>query len=893
MSDETPEQQPAPSNPPVKSAKSRIRRTTFRLIRPSMRSVLRLVQGAMRIRFLSAMGLLGLSGVLPVVAAAPQDRFPAIFEDARLSNLSPPPATLSEIEISGLRHIPRESVKARLSVHTSEAYDLARIFEDVRTLSRLGWFQDISVHAERVDNLSVAGAAHVRLEFCLVEYPFLTDVAYRGSKLLSQQQIKKLLEEKKLTPQPGRPANPVTLHRVRLALQQELAASGHRDARVLITQEPLPGQRTAVTFVIDDGPRQPVVRVNFSGHPEVPDKTLRKQMREIDPNTWLSGFRYKNVYTQEKGEAVRANLLTYLQNHGFPQARVGTPDATTVPGYSMRSLPWLRRQTEQGLIVDVPVEAGPFYRFGPTEVSAALRQSLGSASKPQGVSSNVAPGRPFSQHAVQSLQRNWEMRLHHYGQQHQGAREYRLRPVSRLDSVTHLATVKFDFDPAPAYAVRRVNFQGNRRFPDRYLRRRIGLMEGQPFDEYALEAGLARIARTGYFDPFKKEDIQVTADDFEHAADVTIRLREKGKQRLTFSGGREQFGSTLGIAYTIFNLLGMDEFLATQIDGGPETLQLAMSFAKEGFLGSRGTLALSVFDTFIRPRFATTVQGPFLRAQTEGLNVGWTFAISDADAIGINYGISRSATEYELNTIPANSTTPANARTDVSAHSLAAGWLRYAGNQKIQMTDSVSGAWLGGSENLLKSKLEYGHIFSDGVFDQRNSWAFRTTVSAAGSYQGDMPVYARFLSGEDLVRGLRPGELGPFGIFETISSPGSPRYSAVASGANLVAASNMEYRFRLTHGVEAATFFDSGSGLLLPNWLGPTRPALLGSTNGVLHASSGVELRWTLPGVGVPLRLDYSFNVLRLNRIFSMPDGSLFRVRNRFGALGWGFGSLF
>jgi hypothetical protein len=45
--------------------------------------------------------------------------------------------------------------------------------------------------------------------------------------------------------------------------------------------------------------------------------------------------------------------------------------------------------------------------------------------------------------------------------------------------------------------------------------------------------------------------------------------------------------------------------------------------------------------------------------------------------------------------------------------------------------------------------------------------------------------------------------------------------------------------------------------------------------------------------VGVPLRLNYSFNVLRLNHIFSMPDGSLFRVRNRFAALGWGFGSLF
>jgi len=70
-------------------------------------------------------------------------------------------------------------------------------------------------------------------------------------------------------------------------------------------------------------------------------------------------------------------------------------------------------------------------------------------------------------------------------------------------------------------------------------------------------------------------------------------------------------GGTLGLAYTVFNLLGLDEFLSTQIDGGPESLQLAIGLAKEGFLGSRGTLALSVFDTFLRPRLTPGVQGPF------------------------------------------------------------------------------------------------------------------------------------------------------------------------------------------------------------------------------------------------------------------------------------------
>ena len=55
----------------------------------------------------------------------------------------------------------------------------------------------------------------------------------------------------------------------------------------------------------------------------------------------------------------------------------------------------------------------------------------------------------------------------------------------------------------------------------------------------------------------------------------------------------------------------------------------------------------------------------------------------------------------------------------------------------------------------------------------------------------------------------------------------------------------------------------------------------------------GVRLNWTVPGVGVPIRVFYAINVLRLNRWLPMQDGSLFHVQDRFSAFGWGLGSLF
>lgn len=93
--------------------------------------------------------------------------------------------------------------------------------------------------------------------------------------------------------------------------------------------------------------------------------------------------------------------------------------------------------------------------------------------------------------------------------------------------------------------------------------------------------------------------------------------------------------------------------------------------------------------------------------------------------------------------------------------------------------------------------------------------------------------------------------------------------------------------------MQAAGFFDLGSGWLLPNWLGHSRPSLLHTTNGLLHGSTGIEFQWTVPAIQVPVRGYYVVNVLRLNRFLALPGSSVFHAHNRFSAFGWALGTLF
>src|SRR5579864_998884 len=242
--------------------------------------------------------LLGLFVVAPVFAI-PQASH---ANDASVADAHyglPPHVAVGEIKFAGLHRIAAETAKSRLSVHIGDEFDSARIAADVHALSRAGWFEDVFVEAKQLDGEpeSRAGPGGVQLQFHVTEYPYLAAVAFTGSKLLSLQQIKKLLDDKKISLQPGAPADPVQLHRAALAIQSELAAAGHPEAQALIQQEKLSGQRVKVAFQIRDGPRLPVVRVSFSGHPEISDDVLRKQMHQLSPDAWFSGLRSKNVYT--------------------------------------------------------------------------------------------------------------------------------------------------------------------------------------------------------------------------------------------------------------------------------------------------------------------------------------------------------------------------------------------------------------------------------------------------------------------------------------------------------------------------------------------------------------------------------------------------------------------
>jgi outer membrane protein assembly complex protein YaeT len=806
------------------------------------------------------------------------------------------PPIIDEIVFVGLRHIAPAAVQAQISSRAADPLDVRRIESDVKALGRLGWFDDIRVEAQPAQQsaLTLIGTLQrVRVIFYIHELPHLAKVEFVGSQLLSVAQIHKLLEGKRQNPHLGEPATPASLQRIGQTIREALAELGHPQPEVRIHRVEFANCSVSVCFVISDGPHLPVGRIDFEGNIAITQKVLRREMPRTAPGAFFASLRGKSAYTRDGFEEDRSRMLIYFQNNGFPEARIGTPRISVYENASRRWTLWPFRKTGMRLAVSVPVEAGPFYRVASVDVSSELVAAGMKHGPKLPALSKAQVGSAYSAKATEDLRHLWVVAI-----QPKHGREVAspLRSVesSRMfDQEAHEVQVCIGFSDAQPYIVRRIEFRGLHRFSDRYLRRRIGLQEGEAFEERALEIGLARIAKTGYFHTIRKEDIHVLTNDISHTADVTIQVAEAGTQHAAFSGGLGQFGSTLGLAYSLFDLLQRDELISAQFDGGPETLQIVLGLVLEGFLGSRDSLAISLFDNVLRPRFASSAKGPFYSSESEGLHTGWRYPLTNTDSLTVSYSLTHTNTVYS--SLPASITdlSSADLRARTSSSAVGFSWTHDTASERLLIENSVSGGMLGGTESMLRSNEVYARIMPDPLFSHRNAWAFRTIFSGAGSYQGVMPLYALLFSGNAQVRGLSPGQLGPYAEVPSLTASGNQTYSAVPAGANIVTAANAEYRIPMGRSVRAACFFDLGSGWLIPNWMGKSRPTLLDSTNGILHGSLGIELTWTVPEIQVPVRAYYAVNVLRLSRFYQLADGSLFHAHNPLFAFGWALGTLF
>jgi outer membrane protein insertion porin family len=737
---------------------------------------------------------------------------------------------VARVEIAGSHQMPEGSYLFYVSTKPGEAYDDLRLRGDFRRLWETGFLDDLRVE--------VADAPEGKVvTFRIAERPRVRVVDFRGSKQLSPSSITERLKAEEAALPVDHFFDRDRAKRAEGIVKRMLGEKGYLFASVRHETQPLGGSGVQVSFVIEDGLRARLRHMDFAGNQAFSDGDLKKRLKTRERRfwnfAWLTGG---DVFDPQKWQEDERRLREFYLDRGHVQAALGTPTFA----YEDGETGLIRKKPVKWVDVELPVTEGDAFAAGRLDFKGltVFREEL------------VRPlfGLTAGERYRESAVRKGHERL----REAYGARGYPFmtaRTERNPDGARKVVDVTVDVDEDKLYRVGRIRFTGNHTTRDTVLRRETFLNEGDVLSTEMLKHTVRRLNQLGYFKPVEAPRI---APDPRHddLLDVTFGLEEQSRNTFSLTGGTGGlYGPTLTGSFSTANLLGRGQTLEVAIERGARYRNDQLTVLEPYFLGRPVTLGGSVYRRHAE-RDAVPGRSPALSTDTSGFSLtagrrlgrfarfdaSYTFAVVDpraaggsalADLVGVQRNESRLSPALTYDTVDS----PFQPRRGV----------------RVQAGLSLLGGPLGGSVGLLEPNLKLAGwlpVSRRTAFGLRAEAGylapFGATAQPGTSLPNGIPWDRRFvMGGEQQVRG-----------FDSLTI-GAVNAVGVRIGGNKFVLGSAEYAWDVVGPLRALAFVDAGQSYL------EGAPIDLGS----LRTSTGVELRFLLPVVNVPIRLIQSWNL--------------------------------
>ena len=736
---------------------------------------------------------------------------------------------VESVDIQGNRRLRDEDLLYYIKTRAGDVYDPTALERDLKELLSLNFFDKTATRVLTEDGIH--GGVNVIFE--VRELPIIRDLQFKGAKALTESDILKEFREKRVGISKEAVYDPVKTRAAIRTLREMLAAKGYPNAKVTVKEEDVSATSIAVTFDVDQGNRSRIVQIDFEGNQHFKDGELRGALLLVKETGLISRIKGTDILDLRKLQYdLQKNVRSYMFSKGYFQARIGEPEVvglgfkrTGPPLIGSFPLPVITSKDDT-LKIKVPVTEGKVFRVGELKVEGnsifSEQQVLSYVGLKKG---EIADGRRLQEAVYEDLKKV-------YGSQGFVQYNAEFEPVFK-DNPTNptegIADITITIDEGKQFTLRRLEFSGNTFTRDKVMRREFLLNEGDIYNQNYLEISVARLNQTQYFDPLDKDqDVEFRTDEEKGDVDLIVKVKEKGRQQISFNGGISGIGgSFFGLEYSTNNLAGRGEVLSFNFGAGNRQQSFQFSYQEPYFRDRPISVGFSLFSS----RYKFFGEGTFLTQNTDVLNSlfdpfgtvttdeanlftqstfgGSIFAtaplseiffkkrrFTQFSRIGLTYQLSStSIADPEVNSSadPA-ATIPVLYRQPNIITSQITGSFVYDTRQPAkngidtvggkQLSISLGFAGLGGDVRTYQPSIQYSQFIpvrnkkskEPQVFAFRfqagtiGSWSITDKVRNANSigYIGGVPAYSRyFLGSENDIRGYEGRAISPVAPFDT------------------------------------------------------------------------------------------------------------------------------
>jgi outer membrane protein insertion porin family len=753
------------------------------------------------------------------------------------------------IVVTGNRRITPEDVLSYLRERTGQEFSPEVLTQDVRELYGSGFFDDIEVDLERLQD-------GVILRFLVRERPSVNAVTFEGNTEIEKDDLRDGVELKANTI-----LSPPAIRRSIQKIRDMYAEKGFFLAEVESETVPQKNNEVEVKFKIREQGQVSVKRVTFIGNESIPTEELRSLMFIGNPGIFAFGS--GGPFRQDAFERDIAVISAMYYDRGFLAVAVSTPRVMLTPDRT-------------GIEIVITIEEGPRYKI--RQLRVFERGEGGKEVDPIGGRRNLRmmvrakSGDYFNRAALlEDLQAIRTMYRDH------GYANVDANPQTQLDPATNEVDVVVPVDRGPLVHFERIEMRGNAKTRDKVIRRELEVFEGGLFNETKLERSKRRVTALGYFE---RVDVSMEQGSAPDKMNVYIEVAERPTGTFQVGAGFssvENFIATAQIQQA--NLFGNGQSLSLQGQFSSLRQLINLHFFEPYFLDSKFNASIDLYNQqrYYRDFAQASVGGgltfgyPLIAPQLYA-NVTYT---GEMDTVSTDRQPPLLGTSSQISVF--QRLPLANLFNDGFTSSVRPGLTFDTRDNRLFPTSGIylaastefAGKYLGSENEFVRHKFTgrfYYPLFWGFVAKLNTEFGHVTSPSNKG-----VPIFARFyLGGIYDLRGFEFRSVGPRLPLTSSTDPNSPPISNGANiGGNLQYFQNLEIEFPIVEsvGLKGVLFTDAGNSWNLEqNYCRAaqgvineeTSPCFRGlSSIRNLRTSYGFGFRWFSP-LG-PLRFEWGY----------------------------------
>ncbi len=770
---------------------------------------------------------------------------------------------VEDIIFRGNRRVPAATLRARILTRKGDVYDENALERDFMALWNTGFLDDIRCE-------STDGEKGKIVTFYVREKKLIRSIEYKGLNSVAQSDVLDRFKERKVGLSIQSQYDPVIIKRAQVVLQGLLAERGRQFASVRARTRNIPPNSVALTFIVVEGPKVKIGRIRYAGNKVFSTHRLVRLMKYSRPTgapPWFYWFH--KTYDKDRILAdLELHVRTLYQDSGYFYVVLKEPQTKMTD--TKQRWPFFFFSWGRGKRVDVtiPVEEGNRYRLG----RFVIRGNKLFKQEQLAPILQLKSGDVFNLGKVRKSIENYQKLYGAYGYIN-----FTATPDIEPDNKKRVINLALDFEEEKQYFVHRVEFSGNTKTRDKVIRRELLLDEGNVFSSELWDLSVLRVNQLGFFDQIKKEDYEIKQNKKEGNVDVIVKVKEKGRNSIGFSGGMSGLaGNFVGVNYATNNFLGLGETLSLQFQWGTYQRMYSFGFTEPYLFDRPISTGFTIFKSDYRydqlrqaaysygtsESSLLSAYGPAFFQNYQQNSSGFTVFASyprrrSFARVGLTYSFSvsslrafNSVSQAYFEALNFRGLEGPNALRGITSSQIMPTYLYNTLNNAFNPTSgkyiyaalSFSGNILGGNVNTIRPVLEFKYFHPVGK--RGRAVGMRLLASTVSGFGGRVPSpFSRFfLGGEDDIRGFDIRSISPVSFYPTVASvcnrdtngnplwalgsDGKPTSSCGSStrfpynapifpGGDTSVVANFEYRIPIAGPVTAAYFVDTGSSFIL------------------------------------------------------------------------------